>query len=47
MGIVEAGDAIAKAAWCPTVELGQGRFGSGDSICSGDVAAVKSAVDAG
>ena len=47
LGIVEAGDAMAKAA---SVQLlGWGKVGSGlvTVFCSGDVAAVKSAVDAG
>ena len=47
VGIVEAGDAMAKAA---NVQLlGWDKVGSGlvTVFCSGDVAAVKSAVDAG
>ncbi len=47
VGVVEAGDAMAKAA---SVQLlGWDRVGSGlvTVFCSGDVAAVKSAVDAG
>ena len=47
LGIVEAGDAMAKAA---SVQLlGWDKVGSGlvTVFCSGDVAAVKSAVDAG
>ena len=47
IGVVEAGDAMAKAA---SVQLlGWDRVGSGlvTVFCSGDVAAVKSAVDAG
>ena len=47
VGIVEAGDAMAKAA---SVQLlGWDKVGSGlvTVFCSGDVAAVKSAVDAG
>ena len=47
LGIVEAGDAMAKAA---SVQLlGWDKVGSGrvTVCCSGDVAAVKSAVDAG
>lgn len=47
LGVVEAGDAMAKAA---SVQLlGWDRVGSGlvTVFCSGDVAAVKSAVDAG
>ena len=46
LGIVEAGDAMAKAA---RQLLGWDKVGSGlvTVFCSGDVAAVKSAVDAG
>ncbi len=47
IGIIEAGDAMAKAA---SVQLlGWDKVGSGlvTVFCSGDVAAVKSAVDAG
>ncbi len=47
VGVIEAGDAMAKAA---SVQLlGWDRVGSGlvTVFCSGDVAAVKSAVDAG
>ncbi|MAN23283.1 MAG: microcompartment protein [Gemmatimonadetes bacterium] len=47
VGIVEAGDAMAKAANIQL--LGWDKVGSGlvTVFCSGDVAAVKSAVDAG
>ena len=47
VGVIEAGDAMAKAA---SVQLlGWDKVGSGlvTIFCSGDVAAVKSAVDAG
>ena len=47
VGVIEAGDAMAKAA---SVQLlGWDKVGSGlvTVFCSGDVAAVKSAVDAG
>ena len=47
IGVIEAGDAMSKAA--NVVLLGWDRVGSGlvSVFCEGDVAAVKSAVDAG
>ena len=45
--LVEATDAMLKAANVEFLCLGQGRSRSGRGVCDGDVAAVKAATDAG